>query len=398
MKNTAIALGLIAISSIAFGQKKIETSAAVEYKNNYMPAMMKGNMEAAKKSLMAAKAYIDEAAAHPDTKESAKTLYLKGEIYSASLQYAMMSQDTSIISEFGPDAFEVAIASYKASYDSSNKYHYDIKESVNMKLGMLSPMSYALYEKEQYPEAAELYFAQYQLSTAKGELDSISLYYSAICQEKAGKHVKAGEAYEILAEAGYKGAYSYALAGSMYNKAKEYNRATTVLNAGREKYGLDKDLLLELVKLNIAKGDNQGAEKALNDAISKDPNNKQLHFIIGTIYTDLGENEKAETALNKALELDPNYLDAQYNLGAHLVTWGSTLKDEANQMDITDPRLRETQDKSEAIFKRALVPLENYIKAQPEDAAVLRILYQLYHNLGDSEKALEYKKRYEAAK
>ena len=30
MKNTAIALGLIAISSIAFGQKKIETSAEVE--------------------------------------------------------------------------------------------------------------------------------------------------------------------------------------------------------------------------------------------------------------------------------------------------------------------------------------------------------------------------------
>ena len=199
--------------------------------------------------------------------------------------------------------------------------------------------------------------------------DSVSLNNAGLCFEKAEKYKEAAEVYEELAATGYKNGFSYALAGSMYTKTEEYDKAEAILNEGMEKYGTDRDLLLELVKLYIAKGDNKGAETALNKAIEKDPNNKQLHYIIGTIYTDLGENEKAEEALNKALEIDPNYLDAQYNLGAHLVTWGNDLKLKVNQMKLGDPEIGPTTEKYEAIFQRALIPLENYIAAVPDETA-----------------------------
>lgn len=397
-KLTLIA-GILAMTTVSFGQKKNETSAAVEYKSKFEPAFAQGDMEGAKKALLSAKTYIDLAAEHVDTKESPKTLYYKGEIYTGAAAVAMMSQDSSyMIDNFGSDAFEKGIEAFRASHISSNKYRPDIENSINLKLNQIAPMSSAMYEAGKYKEAGALFMYQYELARGKNVDDSLSLYNSALCLEKGGLLKEAAEAYEKLTKIGYKGAMSYALAGSAYSKLKEYDKARAILDEGRKKYGTDKDLLLELVKLNIAQGDAKGAEAALNDAIATDPNNKQLHYIIGTIYTDLGENEKAEAALNKALELDPNYLDAQYNLGAHLVTWGSDLKTKVNQMEMGDPQAGPMTKQYEGIFQRALVPLEKYITAEPKDANVLLILYQLHHNLGNSEKSAEYKKRYDALK
>lgn len=398
MKIATLIVGALTIAGVSFGQKKNETSAAVEYKNKFEPAMMSGDMENAKKALLSAKEFIDLAAAHPETQESPKTLFYKGEIYGASAAIAMQTGDTNyMINNFGRDAFEVSITSYRKSYVASNKFRYDIDNSVNTKVSMIGPMASKMYEDNKFAEAGALFYVAYQLGTARDFEDSTSLANAALCFEKAQMYSEAAESYEKLAEIGYKKTYGYALAANNYTKLKEYDKAKAILEKGRTKYGTDKDLLLELVKLNIAQGDNKGAEAALNESIAKDPNNKQLHYIIGTIYTDLGENEKAEAALNKALEIDPNYLDAQYNLGAHLVTWASNLKQEANQMNLGDPRYEPTLQKSEELFKKALIPLEKYIQADPKNKSVLQILYQIHYNLGNSEKALEYKKRMDAA-
>ena len=391
--------GITVIASSAVAQKKNETSAAVEYLNKFQPAMGNGDMEAAKKYLLSAKEFIDLAAAHEETKASPKTLYYKGEIYGASIMVAMQTADSNyVISNFGEDAFEVSIASYRASYKSSSKYRPDIENSINQQLNMIIPMTNAMYDEGKYAEAGSLFYYQYQLAAGKNVDDSTNLYNAAICLEKGGKLKEAAEAYEELTKIGYNGASAYALAGGAYAKLKDFDKAKAILEEGRKKFGTDKDILLEQVKISLAEGDNAGAEAALSAAIAKDPNNKQLHFIIGTIYTELGQNEKAEQELNRALELDPDYLDAQYNLGAHLVTWAGNLKDEANQMKIGDSRYEPMIKKSEETYRRALIPLEKYILKEPNDAGVLMILYQIHYNLGNEEKSAEYKKRYDAAK
>jgi hypothetical protein len=53
---------------------------------------------------------------------------------------------------------------------------------------------------------------------------------------------------------------------------------------------------------------------------------------------------------------------------------------------------------ADAIFKRALIPLEKFIAISPNDKDVLTILYQLHRNLGNTEKSAEYKKRADAIK
>src|SRR3989338_5454708 len=68
-KNWFLLAALALTTGFSFAQKAVETSAAVEYKNNFQGAFMQQDMEKAKSSLTKAKAFIDEAAVHPDTKE-----------------------------------------------------------------------------------------------------------------------------------------------------------------------------------------------------------------------------------------------------------------------------------------------------------------------------------------
>lgn len=395
IRNSVLALAVVSAGS-TFAQKKNETSAAVEYKNKYMTAMMTGDMEGAKKALVNAKEFIDLAAAHEETSSSQKTFYYKGEIYAAFLNVGMMSADTNFVKLAGDDPINESILAFDKAWDLGSKMKKEIKDAVYEKRAVLDNFASMAYQGEMYKEAAEMYAYEARYANAVDILDTVALFNSGLCNEKAGQFSAAGDAYAKAAQGGYRGATTYALASSAYRRAGEKDKASAIVNEGLSKHPSDKDLLLESVNSYIEEGNAAGAEKALTDIIAKDPNNKQLHYTIGTIYIELKENEKAETALNKALELDPNYLDAQYQLGAHLVTWAGNLRTEANQMKLGDPNYDSTLEKSNEVYQRALVPLEKYIAAQPNDKAVLTILFQIHRSLGNSEKALEYKKRADA--
>jgi Tfp pilus assembly protein PilF len=396
LRNIGLSLGVIAFTTVSFAQKKNETSAAVEYKNKYMTAMATGDMEAAKKSLISAKEFIDLAAAHVDTKDSQKTNWLKGEIYSSFLTLGMQSQDTNFMKLAGEDAIDQSIAAFKHGYGLGKKMKSDIETSVYQKASVLNGMAGMLYKADQFKEAAEVYEYQARYSDAIDELDSSAIYNASLCHEKAGDFEKAAVGYEKLANVGYRGTTCAILASSSYRKAGNLDKAKSIINKARETNPSNRDLLLELVNTNIESGDAAGAQSALNDAIATDPENKQLHYTIGTIYIELKENAKAEEALNKALALDKDYADAQYQLGAHLVTWAGDLKTEANQLKFGDPNYNKLLSQSEETYKRALIPLEAYIANFPNDKAVLTILFQINRNIGNSEKALEYKKRADA--
>ena len=402
MKNkvakTSLIAGALIISASTFAQKKNETSAAVEFKTKYQVSMGSGDIDGAKKALIAAKGFIDLAAEHVETKESPKTLYYKGEIYANFLMVGMQTMDTTFMKLGGDDALETAIAAYKKGFDVSDKFDSDIREAVYQKKAMLDPYANMLYKNNMFKEAGELYITQADLSRAVSELDSTSIFNGSLCFEKGSEFIKAAEGYEKLAKVGYKGTTTYVLASSAYRKGGNIEKAKAIVAEGRKKHPSDRDLLLELVNTNIDAGDAAGAEAALNEAITKDPNNKQLHYTIGTIYIDLKENEKAEQALNKSLEIDPNYADALYQLGAHLVTWAGDTKTAANQLKFGDPNYNKMLQQADDTYKRALVPLEKYIGKNPNDKDVLTILFQLNRSLGNTEKALEYKKRADAIK
>lgn len=396
MKNS-ILVGTLLLSTLAFGQKKNETSAAVEFKNKFAPALQSKDYETAKKSILSAKEFIDLAAAHPDTKESAKTLYYKGEVYLGIMSLAQDSDDADLTAMVTPTFMEEAANALKQSYANDKKYQSDVSDVVLRARILFDKRANAAYTEGDFKSAASLYNWQAKYSSAIGDLDSNAVFYSSVCSEKANDYASAAAGYLTLANAGYKGPVSYNLASGAFRKSGDIEKAKGIIAEGRKLYPNDRDLLLELVNINIDANNPAGAEAALAQAIAADPNNKQLFYTIGTIYIEMKENKKAEESLMKALEIDPDYLDAQYQLGAHLVSWAGDLKTEANALKLGDYKYDVLMSESNDTYKRALAPLEKYISKQPNDKAVLNILFQLHRSIGNNDKAAAFKARYDAA-
>jgi len=397
LKNLGLAVGVLAITTTALGQKKNTTSANME-RMAANSALQKKDMESAKSKLLSAKEYIDKSKVHEDTKDDQKTLWLVGEIYSSLASLAMQTQDVELLTSLGDNVIEESIEALEKAYPMGKKYREEIEQTVNMNRYRMEQTASMLYKNDMFAEAAEIYKAQAEFRECIGVMDTLALYNTAICYDKVEKYEEAAKIYEKIAETGYNGTSCYVMASVAYRKAEMTDKATSLISEARKKYPTDRGLLLETVNAHLADGNNAEAEKALSDAIAADPENKQLHYTIGTIMIELGKNQEAETALNKALEIDPDYVDAQYQLGAHLVTWASDIKTEASKLGPSENAKYAKMDKeSDEIFKRALIPLEKYIAAYPNDKSVLTILFQIHRNLGDSAKAMEYKKRADAA-
>ncbi len=401
MNKSKLVLGLvfsgIAVTS-SFAQKNVVTDAAVEFKNVFYPAVMSGKTDEAKKSLISAKESIDKAAANSETAKDPRMLFYKGEIYGSAAFLMQKQEDTTFVFQtFGRDFLQVSVDAYRESYKTSKKYQGDIDQSIGMKIGMIEPLANKAFDEKRYEEAAQAFYGVFKLLQAKNVDELGYLSNAAISYSNAGKYTETAEAYTELArlskptEAGEK----FALAGDAYTRAKQYDKALEILNEGKAKLGMNKEILLETVRVNLAQGNNVEAEKSLTDAIAADPSNKQLHYVIGTIYTDLKDYDKSEKAFNAALAIDPNYKDALYNLGAMLVTQAQELNKEASMMNLNDWRYDVTIDKAEQSFKRAIQPLEKYLASEPKNANVLMVLFQLNQNIGETEKAMEYKKRFD---
>jgi tetratricopeptide (TPR) repeat protein len=389
---------IVVFSSIA--QKPNETSAAMEYKKFSdelnISMMGGGGMESAQKSIKSAKQFIDLASEHETTKNSPKTLFYKGEIYLGHL--IAFSNDTAFVKEQGQNYFNIGIDCYKKSLSLSNKFKQDIEESINKKRVLFDIAANALYDKEKFLESADCYEIQVKLFDVIGKIDSLSIFNSGICYQKAEEYVKAASNFEKIGKMGYKETQSILNASFCYRKMKNSQKAKELIIELRKKLPIDKELLIELVNINIELGDAEGAEKTLNEAIKADSLNKQLYYNIGTIYTTLKENEKAEDALRMALKIDPNYTDAQYQLGAHLVNWGASLQTEAGQLDLKDPRFNELDKNAKDILLRGAIILEKYIETNPNEYIVLKNLEEIFRRLGDTEKAAQFKKRADAIK
>ncbi len=404
MKNNLIkstlVVGTFLLSGVSIAQKKNETSAAVAYKTTFTTAWYKEEQDipAAKKALIEAKKYIDLAVEHVETKESPKTLMLKGSIYSSFLMVGAATNDTVFANLAGKNALEDAISSYKKGFTISDKFDEEITDNVKEKYMFLDAVSMGLYKSEKYHEAAEMYSTQAKLYDAINLLDSNSIFNAALCYSKANEHQKAGEKFESLAKVGYKGADTYVSASIAYRNAQKLDDAKRIVAEGRAKFPMEKDLLLESVNICLDAKDVVGAEAVLSQAVAADPKNKYLQLQIGLVYSELKQTEKAEEAFNKCIEIDPTYDEGLKQLGVHLINTSIDLNSELNKLNIKDPKFKPLDQKIKDTYTKSLIPLEKYIVMKPNDSEVLMALYQVNKFLGNMEKYSEYKKRYDASK
>ncbi|MDP4596650.1 MAG: tetratricopeptide repeat protein [Crocinitomicaceae bacterium] len=372
MKKQLLLAGLsLVLSTATFAQKKNVTD-AILLMRKYNPT---GEIAANKKIVTEAKSFIDLAAVNPETAEDFKMHLCRAQVYYSLIETATLeSASTGAALDQATMAGykEVSVASFKKVIEDPKKaWTADAQNYINGRADFVFNAGIIAYNAKKYEAAADAFMAAHEIKTFLGE------------------DFKDAEVNTSLAA-------NYAVED--YLAAKKYDDALAVASRISEAMPKNIDILISLVNINLQKGDVAATEKYINKALELDPQNKQLYYVLGTSYMDKKENDKATAALQKALEIDPAYNEALYQLGAHLYNLAVEKRNATLDLDYRDPKAVKLEAEAMDLFKQALAPLEKYAGQNPDDKAIMDILYKTNMKLGNIDKAQEYKKRLEALK
>jgi uncharacterized protein YcfL len=129
---------------------------------------------------------------------------------------------------------------------------------------------------------------------------------------------------------------------------------------------------------------------------TKTPTDKELHYVIGTFYMEAGQNDKATESLVKALTPPLGFTQAlsEYGLKFDVQSTNSTKSSVA--LNYQDPSFDKMIYLSQDYFKQAISQLELFKQTYPNNEQVQKLLNNFRRALKNTEKAVEYKKRLDA--
>ena len=396
LQKMKIALLGFALSAtfVVQSQKSNVVSAAMEYQK-YPKALMTQNYEEAKKLLLSAKDFIDPAMKDESTKNDEKAHYYNGVIHYSLIELSSIPGNEDLQAYQSEETMEMIKKSLKIA-NESRKFKRDVQDFVNQKVQQASNIGTMMFEQEKFDYAFAGFAGAYEIQKMI-DVEDKDMRNNAIVS-----------------------------AQNAINKMKDDGKTEEAIKFAEqvtEMFPKSMEIAIQGVNLSLDKGDLVKAESFFDKAIQADPENEILFTSMGSIfllngdelssqlktmelrdpnYAQTAENvesmyNKAEKNLKKALELNPKHRDAAYNLGVLYLGKGEKLTMEANQMDFNDPRYDEVLKQSEDMYKKAIDPFEMYIEEEPNNAGVLNVLFQVHRKAGNTEKALEYKKRAEEA-
>ena len=341
-----------------------------------------------------AKESIDLASAHEQTMNEEKTWYYRGLIYQA-----MYNSDK--FKNLVKNPLEIAAQSYKKAIeiDPNGEFTDDAKKNLKILSTEFFNTGAIQYNQDNYQAAIDAFKNAVDVNKQLGaaETDSLNLLsylYSAYSAEKMKNRAIAKDQYQKLIDLRYNDPRIYIFLANIYKNEADTAKALNVLQAGRQAFPDDSNLIIEELNIYLASDRYTEAVDRLQLAIQKEPDNPTLHFALGTTYDKTGEENKALSAYQKAIELKPDYFDAYYNLGVMYFNEGAELANKAN--DIPPKQVKEyevAKKKADEKFAQAKPYLEKAAELNPEDRPTLVTLRQIYARENNPAKVEEINKK-----
>lgn len=352
----------------------------------------------AKIELGKAKASIDLAAEHEETKNEARTWHYYGIVYYKIAAYPEFNDLDPNALEKSLEAF-AKIPALDPAYANDRQNMFDIYQHIQSITSNYFNRGAVAYENGNYEEAINCYMSAYMSMLVIGQQDNEALLIAAqialynakkyetvveICNQLLASNTESAKVYQYLAVAN----------GQLGNEEDMLK----YINEGRAKFPEDENLINEQINAYLQLKREAEIVDQIEAMAAKQTTNPIYYFILGTIY---GNQESTlyniETALGyyqKALEMDPNHVDSYINIGSMYIDKSAALYNAANELGFD----RESQKKYDVMVaeaktydEKALPYVEKAYELVPDDDAIRQALRTLYVRLKmmDKAKALE---------
>lgn len=409
MKNRIVMLMLLMLSISVVAQKKELKAAQKSFKKQEYAATLQ-QLEAVEPLLEGA-----------DAKYKTQYLYLKAaSIYEDGKNEATDVESAAAFNELIDFSKEV----------KSNKYLVEAENALNVIIQRTANAGAEKFNEKDYKSACEKFEMVYALSAK----DTVFLDNAALAAYYSQDYDKSIALYKKLLEIGYTGIKTQYKAESKINgEAVYFNSKKDMDKQVQMKVVVHPEVVVspsrtgEIAKnialSYIAKGDEQGALKAIEDAkkiypddytliiseaniyyklgdnekflsglrkaIELRPDDPQLYYNIGVMTLEQGYTEEAMKSFEKAIELKPDFADAYNNIGVTILEKTKPIVDEMNKNLSNFKKYDELMLKQKAVYKEALPYFEKTLEYSPKNESVMKTLVGLYEMLGMYDKQKE---------
>lgn len=271
------------------------------------------------------------------------------------------------------------------------------------------------YKLKKFDEAADFFESLASTSMLMtGKKDTANFYNACVCAQKAKNPTKIFDYNKKMIDLGISTSYNYQMIYELKSNQNDTTVAMEYLKMGRTQYPNDVYLMNKETEIFLQRGQQEKALANLQTAISKEPNNAVLQFVIGNVYDNLanpkGKSGKDTTKpadyekliqqaaehYQKAVDLKPtsqeSYFNTLYNLGALYNNYGNTLYTKSmEKATITDLAKNQKlyEAKSMECYKKAIPYLEQALDIKANDSTTMSALRTLYYKTGNEAKGKE---------
>ena len=338
----------------------------------------------------AASTYIEQAILVEKSKTKDKTWRYRGEIY------LNISRDSSLDIEY-PNALRLAMESYlKAQeFDIKERYVDEIRLGLAQVQLAANGSGITHYNDTSFDLAATSFDLAAEVARTFDIVDTMAIYNSALCYEKADLMELAIERYKECAEIKYQVPNVFLFISTLYRSSENDEETLKVLQEARISYPREQSLIIEELNIYLTNKDFERAKANLELAAEQDPTNEILWFSLGSVFDNLANYEEAIIAYKKAIEVKADYFDANYNLGALYFNKAVLGINDANEM--WKPRMTKTEAanqkkleaESKSMFITARPYLETAFEVDPNDIETIRSLKDIYARTGEDDKFIK---------
>ncbi len=334
--------------------------------------------------------YIEQAIQNPKANVKNKTWRYRGEIY------LNISKDSALFAAY-PDALVRAKDSYMKAQelDSKGSYASEIQVGLGQVQMAASNAGIGNYNNGNFGAAGAFFDLGAEIAQAFEATDTMAIYNSALCYEKAGEVDLAVARYRACADIEYQVPNVFLFISNLYRENGREAEALETVAEARGLYPREQSLIIEELNIYLTNEEFDKAKENLALAAAQDPTNEILWFSLGSVLDNLGNADEAIEAYKKALEVKADYFDANYNLGALYFNQAVQGINAAN--DMWKPRMtkaesdaqKQLEDDAKALFETAKPYLEAAHATDADDLETMRSLRDIYARTGDDDKMLE---------